>query len=237
MKIHYIQHVPFENPGSILVWAAQRGHEVSRTLVYAGEKLPRPENVDWLVVMGGPMNIYEDALYPWLVEEKSFIKESIGCGKVVLGLCLGAQLIADAIGGTVTKNFVKEIGWHTVTMTDDARASSLFSFLGGESVVFQWHGDTFSVLPSGATVLAKSGVCAHQAFVYKKRVFGFQFHLECTQEGIEGLVANGADELVPSDNVQTAGEILAHPEYITQDNEWMGTLLSNLERQWMVGSI
>jgi GMP synthase-like glutamine amidotransferase len=237
MKIHYIQHVPFENPGSILVWAAQKGHEASCTLVYAGEKLPLVESFDWLVVMGGPMNIYEDALYPWLAEEKAFIKESIDGGKVVLGLCLGAQLIADAIGGAVTKNPVKEIGWHSVTMTDDARASSLFSFLGGEPVVFQWHGDTFGVLPSGATVLAKSGVCAYQAFVYKKRVFGFQFHLENTLESIANLIANCESELVPSAYVQTAGEILAHPEYIVQDNEWMGTLLSNLEKEWRQGSI
>lgn len=237
MKIHYVQHVPFENPGRILSWAAQKGHRVSCTRVYANEALPEIAAFDWLVVMGGPMNIYEESLYPWLAAEKAFIRRAIDGKKVVLGLCLGGQLIADVIGGKVTGNRVKEIGWHTITLTAAAKSSPLFSYLPASPVVFQWHGDTFGDLPESATLLARSEACDHQAFVYKKRVFGFQYHLENTAEIIAGLVANCGDELVPSAYVQTAEEILGHPECVRQDNEWMDTFLSNLEKQYEEGSV
>lgn len=237
MKIHYLQHVPFENPGSVLDWAAKNGHEVTGTQMYKDEPFPRQEAFDWLFVMGGPMNIYEEDKYPWLSKEKSFIKESIAYGKVIIGLCLGGQLIADVLGGKVTKNRHSEIGWFPVKLSEQARESYLFSFFPPEPIVFQWHGDTFSTLPACAELLAMSEACENQAFVYQKRVFGFQYHLENTQEIIDALIENCADEMVPGTYVQSAQEVLAHPEYIKLDNEWMDTFLTRLEQLYNEGKI
>lgn len=230
MRLHYLQHVPFEDPGSILAWARNNGHTVSQTLLFEGEQLPQPADFDWLVVMGGPMNIYEEDRYPWLAGEKLFIKQAIEDKKIVLGLCLGGQLIADVIGGQVTKNPDKEIGWFPVRLSDEARKSPLFSFFPPEPVVFEWHGDTFSSLPEEAIVVAENNACAHQAFVYRNRVFGFQFHLENTLPIIEGLVKHCRDEMVPDQYVQTPEELLSHPEYIEQDNCWMEQFLTLLNQ-------
>jgi GMP synthase-like glutamine amidotransferase len=237
MRIHYLQHVSFENPGSILVWAQNNGHEVSKTLLYQDEALPAQSDFDWLVVMGGPMNIYEEEDYPWLLREKSFIQAAIAGGKVVIGLCLGGQLIADVIGGQVTKNHCREIGWFPVRFSEAARKSPLFSFFPPEPMVFQWHGDTFSVLPEEAELVAANEACGHQAFVYRGRVFGFQFHLENTLPIIAGLVDNCRAEMIPDRYVQTPEQLLAHPEYIRQDNEWMRIFLTRLFTLYEEGTL
>jgi GMP synthase-like glutamine amidotransferase len=237
MRLHYIQHVPFENPGSILAWADRNGFDIACTRVYADAGFPPQNAFDWLVVMGGPMNIYEEERYPWLVDEKRFIGETIQNEKVVIGLCLGGQLIADVLGGKVTKNAQREIGWFTVRMTETAKQHPLFRFFPENPVVFQWHGDTFSTLPKEAELLASSAACAHQAFVYRNRVFGFQYHLENTEEIIRGLIDNCGDELIVADTVQTAEELLAHPEYIAQDNVWMTEFLSRLLDTYRKGAL
>lgn len=230
MRLHYFQHVPFENPGSILTWAAKNECAITATHFYRQDPLPDVADFDWLVVMGGPMNIYEETEYPWLIAEKALIRESIAAGKVVIGLCLGAQLIADVIGGEVTQNPVKEIGWFPVQLSAEARQSPLFSFFPASPVVFQWHGDTFSSLAPEAQMIASSEACANQAFIYRRRVFGFQYHLENTQEIIDGLIANCGAEMIPGRYVQSAAEVLAHPEYIAQDNAWMDQFLTELKR-------
>ena len=104
MRIHYLQHVPFEDLANIEKWAENRGHEVSKTLLFSGDGLPKLDKFDWLIIMGGPMNIYEHSKYPWLIKEKKFIGDVINDGKVVLGICLGAQLMADVLGGRVFRN-------------------------------------------------------------------------------------------------------------------------------------
>ncbi|MBP2665449.1 MAG: Glutamine amidotransferase type 1 [Firmicutes bacterium] len=230
MRLHYFQHVPFENPGSILTWAAKNDCAITATHFYRHDPLPALDDFDWLVVMGGPMNIYEEAEHPWLITEKAFIRESIAAGKVVIGLCLGAQLIADVIGGKVTQNPAKEIGWFPVQLSAQAGQSPLFSFFPASPVVFQWHGDTFSILPPEAELIATSEACANQAFIYRRRVFGFQYHLENTQEIIDGLIANCGAEMIPGCYVQSAAEVLSHPEYIAQDNEWMDLFLTQLNK-------
>jgi GMP synthase-like glutamine amidotransferase len=237
MRIHYLQHVPFENPGSILVWADKNGCQVTSTQLYNQAILPKQQDFDWLVVMGGPMNIYEEEKFPWLAAEKIFIRESIDAGKVVIGLCLGGQLIADVIGGKVTRNPCQEIGWLTVRLSEEVRLSPLFSFFPATPVVFQWHGDTFSVLPEEARCIAESDACKHQAFVYRKRVFGFQYHMENTAEIIVGLIENCRDEMVPGAYVQTPEELLSHPEYIEQDNQWMDMFLTRLENMYQKGEL
>ncbi|MCL6456795.1 MAG: type 1 glutamine amidotransferase [Gorillibacterium sp.] len=231
MKLHYLQHIPLENPGSILAWAKDKGYSLTHTQFFNHEPLPAQQDFDWLVIMGGPMNIYEEYLHPWLTEEKAFIRQAIDAGKVVLGICLGSQLIADVIGGKVTTNPLPEIGWFPIRWTDEAQQSSLFSFFPKETMVFQWHYDTFSSLPPEAKVIAESDACRYQAYVYRDRVFGFQFHLENTPELLEGLLSECANEMKPAAYVQSPAEVMTHPEYIKQSNEWMSTFLSQLEAQ------
>ena len=230
MRLHYLQLVPFENIGSILTWANENDCSVTGTHFYNDEILPKQEEYDWLVVMGGPMNIHDEGNYPWLTNEKLFIREAIDSGKVVIGICLGAQLIADIIGGNVTKNSYLEIGWFPVRLSSDARSNSLFSFFPSHPMVFEWHVDTFESLPEDAVCIAENDACSHQAFVYKRKVFGFQFHLENTQEIIENLVKHCKDEIVPGSFVQTQEELLSHQEYIKEDNQWMDMFLTRLKR-------
>jgi len=230
MRIHYLQHVPFENPGSILEWAKANSCVVSSTQLYKDEALPEVNKFDWLVVMGGPMNIYQDDQYRWLKAEKELIKAAIERDKVVIGICLGSQLIADIIGAKVVQNKQKEIGWFPISFSETAKASPLFGFFPENPMVFHWHGDTFVNLPAAATVIAASAACENQAFVYKKRVFGFQFHLENTLPIIKDLIANCGDEMIPDDFVQLPEEVLSHPEYIADDNRWMAAFLSQLKQ-------
>ncbi|MBV9468373.1 MAG: type 1 glutamine amidotransferase, partial [Abitibacteriaceae bacterium] len=143
MRIHSFQHVPFEGLASIEAWATSRGHTLSASKFYNSEPLPQIEEIDWLIVMGGPMNIYEENKYPWLVPEKHFIKQAIDRQKPVLGICLGAQLIADVLGAKVTRNPSVEIGWFPIQLTAAALNSPLFSFLPSQFPVLHWHGDTF----------------------------------------------------------------------------------------------
>jgi GMP synthase-like glutamine amidotransferase len=229
MRIHYLQHVPFENPGSILTWAKNNNYVLTNTRLYEKDPFPQQQDFDWLVVMGGPMNIYDEENYPWLAVEKEFIREAVASGKVIIGLCLGGQLIADVIGGKVTQNPEKEIGWFPIRLSEEARSSPLFSFFPQQPVVFQWHGDTFSILPEDAKCIAENDACRHQAFIYRKRVFGFQYHMENTLSIIEGLVENCGGEMIPGVYVQTPEEVLAHPEYIEQNNQWMDMFLTQLD--------
>lgn len=231
MRIHYLQHISLEHPGSILDWAAKKGHRLTHTRFYEGDSLPEPEEFDWLVIMGGPMNIYEEDGYPWLAAEKRLIRESIGAGKTVLGICLGSQLIADVIGGKVTANSYPEIGWLAVRWNEEAAKEPLFAGFPSESVVFHWHYDTFSMLPPEAKVLATSEACPHQAFILGDRVIGFQFHLENTAQLLQGYVEESGGELVKSAYVQTPEELLAHPEYVAQCNGWMAQFLDRLEER------
>jgi len=230
MRIHYLQHVPFENPGSILTWAHANDFEVTKTLMFQDDDLPDHDDYDWLVIMGGPMNIYDHENYHWLVKEKLFIRAAIDSGKLVIGLCLGGQLIADIIGGEVTRNNQLEIGWFPIRFKGSDKSSAFFSFLPDEPTVFHWHGDTFSKLPENAECIAKSDACDNQAFIYKERVFGFQFHLETTEKIISDLLLNCADEMIPGPFVQSKSEIL-NSENINQTNNWMDEFLNKLKDQ------
>lgn len=123
----YLQHVPFEDLVNVTVWAKEKGHSVSGTSLFKGEEFPDVREFDWLIALGGLMNVYEEGRYPWLIREKLFIKRAIKRGKIVLGICLGAQLIADVLGGLVYKNDYKEIGWFPVELTQEALKSRIFS--------------------------------------------------------------------------------------------------------------
>lgn len=211
MRIHCLKHVPFEGPAGIGDWATAKGHTIAITPLFEQGELPQLVDLDWLVVMGGPMGVGDEALYPWMAAEKRFIRDAMGAGKVIVGVCLGAQLIADALGARVYRNAHKEIGWLPIELTEQGRGSGLLASLPRRLEVFQWHGDTFD-LPDGAILLARSKACEHQAFLYEGRVLGLQFHLESTPASVADLVSNCADEIVPGTYVQDAERMLAATE-------------------------
>jgi GMP synthase-like glutamine amidotransferase len=193
MRLHVIQHVPFEGPALIGDWAQERGHEVTTRLALA-EEFPAPDSVDLLAVMGGPMGADEDAAYPWLRAEKRFVAEAIAAGCRVLGVCLGAQIVAEVIGGRVRRNDRREIGWYPVWPTEAGRAESLLSDWDGPRIVGHWHGDTFD-LPAGLEALLSSEVTPNQGFVFDERVVGLQCHLEWTRDALAELADACAEEL------------------------------------------
>lgn len=206
----------------------EQGHQLSATHLYLGQALPPLDTLDWLIVMGGPMGVYDEAVHPWLVEEKKYIRQAIDSGKIVLGICLGAQLIADVLGAKVSKNRYREIGWFPVKRTAESK-SSLFGKVFPESMsVFHWHGDTFDI-PAGAVLLASSEACRNQAFSIDDRIVGLQFHLETTPDSAKALIENGRDELDGSRYVQTEASILSDASRFSKINDVMQTLLLKLE--------
>lgn len=227
-RIHYLQHVPFEDLGCIETWAVQKGHRLSSTKYFETDHLPELTEFEWLIVMGGPMGVYDDEKYTWLKSEKEFIQKSIQAGKTVLGICLGAQLIASALGANVYPNGEKEIGWFPLLPASEVTQNPLPGLVGEAITVFHWHGDTFD-LPEGAVGLASSEACRNQAFQFGGNVIGLQFHLEVTEKSVERLIANCADELVDSTYTQAAGEMLANLHYVSHLNKRMCELLDGLE--------
>ena len=230
MHIHYLQHVPFEGLGSIEGELTGRGHQLTSTQLYKDEPLPAADNIDWLIIMGGPMGIFDESEYPWLQQEKDFIRQVIEAGKIVLGICLGAQLIAAALGAKVYKNRYREIGWFNINRHPAAGDTLLASAIPVQAEVFHWHGDTFDI-PAGAKPLAFSVACPNQGFILDNRVVGFQFHLETTPETAQLLIKHCRDELDGSPYVQTERELLADPRKFMQINQIMAKILDTLEKQ------
>lgn len=227
MNVHYLQHVPFEGLGSIEDWVRRGEHEIGATRLYRDERLPPVEDIEVLIVMGGPMNIYEEAAYPWLTAEKRFIERAIAADCRILGICLGAQLVADVLGAKVFANADKEIGWFPVETTGAASTSDLFATFPQQLEVFHWHGDTFDI-PPGSVHIARSAGCANQAYVYDERVVGLQFHLETNPASARQLIANCGDEMVGGRYVQTSKQILEDPRRFDTINRMMHELLDRI---------
>lgn len=224
MRIHWLQHVDYESLGCIGPALARRGDALSCTRLYADDPLPDPAGIDALIVMGGPMNIYEEDAHPWLRRERSWIAQVIAARRRVLGICLGAQLVADALGAPVTRNAQTEIGWWPVTLNDAGRRSPLLKGLPERFTAFHWHGDTFAI-PAGATPLMSSEACAHQAFEHGGRVLALQFHLEVTAADAHRWYGHGHPP--PAPYVQAADEVLHRYEDFADNNRLMLRLLEN----------
>ncbi len=207
MKIHAVIHGTSDGLGTLAAWAAARGHDVTETHLYRGESLPALEGVDFIIVMGGAMNIYQHRDHPWLVAEKLWLAAAIAARKRVLGVCLGAQLTADVLGGKVWQNAEKEIGWWPVRLVE---RPALLAAFPDEATVFHWHGDTFT-LPPGATRVMESDACANQAFVFGDRVVALQFHLEVAPETVAAFITGGESEIQPAAHVQSPAQILRGP--------------------------
>lgn len=223
-KIHCLQHVPFEGPGHIETWAASKGYSISYTRFYQNDPLPAEKDFDCLLVMGGPMGVYDEAAYPWLADEKKFIRESIGLQKKVLGICLGAQLIAEVCGARVYANPKKEIGWFPVAVTDSLQS---YGIPASNMTVFHWHGDTFD-LPPHAINHVTSAACKHQLFTIGQHVMGIQFHFEATAKTIQGMLENCGDELSVRDTyIQTKEEIARHYNHCKRSNEALDKILNS----------
>jgi GMP synthase-like glutamine amidotransferase len=206
MNLHVFQHVDFEGPGRIATWALDRGHSIITTRFYRGDPLPKVEAVDGLIIMGGPMNIYESEQYPWLISEKQFIAQFVQTGRPVFGVCLGAQLLSDVLGGKVFPHRLREIGWADVDFTAEALAH--FPFLPQSIPVLHWHGDTYT-LPPGARRIAQNEWCKEQAFLWKEQVLALQFHLEAASDECgQFLRFSGSDLAKAGPRVQTAGAIV-----------------------------
>ncbi|TAN41005.1 MAG: type 1 glutamine amidotransferase [Nitrospirae bacterium] len=227
MKVHVLQHVPFEGLGSIASWLKDRKAETTFTRFYASPALPLLGGLDLVIAMGGPMSVNDETALPWLRPEKQFVRDAVAQGIPVLGVCLGAQLIAIALGSRVYRNPQKEIGWFPIEQTHCPAEAFHFP---EKCMVFHWHGETFD-LPAGAVRLAKSAACENQAFQIGRYVIGLQFHLETTLESATSILVNCADELSPGPYIQTEATLrAAPPAAYAEINALMDKVLSYLTR-------
>jgi GMP synthase-like glutamine amidotransferase len=225
LKVHWFQHVPFEGLGSIQEWLAARRAQVGVSRFFDRPVLPGLDEVDLLIIMGGPMSVNDEKEHPWLRGEKEFAARAIRQGTPVLGICLGAQLIASALGAAVRRSAAAEIGWHAVQ-----RAGSdggLADCLPKEFLPFHWHGETFE-LPQGARKIARSAACENQAFTVGDRVIALQFHLEATPASARALVESCGADLVPGRYIQTQEQILGSPRKFERINSLMAGVLDAL---------
>ncbi|WP_064093049.1 type 1 glutamine amidotransferase [Rossellomorea aquimaris] len=221
MRIHYLQHVPFENLGFINDWADENECTTTKTAVFNGEAFPTLDHIDVLIVLGGPMSVCNETDFPWMKEEKEFIHSAIKANIKVIGICMGAQLIASLLGARVYKSPSEEIGWHTIKLKKEH-----WPFLTGskEFLAMQWHSDTFD-LPQGTLLLAESEACPHQAFLYQKHVLCLQFHLEFTRD-IVRMVAENEGELSSGPYIQDPAFILSQDQYFEESKKVLSGLLN-----------
>jgi GMP synthase-like glutamine amidotransferase len=225
VNVHVVQHAPFEGLGSIGTWLDERRARIGWTRLYARDPLPVPDGIDLLIVLGGPMSVNDEARLPWLVAEKQALRDCIARGVPVLGVCLGAQLIASALGARVVRAPQPEIGWFPVEAVPTPEGTLR---LPERCSVFHWHGETFD-LPAGALRLARSAVCENQAFQVERHVIALQFHLEMTRGGARAMVENCGAELVPGPYVQSERELRAVPVAgYAETNALMGDVLEYL---------
>lgn len=226
MKIHYFQHVPYESLGYIESWLNEKGHSFSSTKFYLDHfQIPAINQIDALILMGGPMSVRDENRFPWLKEEKGFIKKCIQANKKILGICLGAQLIADCLEEPVTKAENKEIGWFKVSVTNETSQVKWFHELFlNDPVVFHWHRE-MSRVGNKSSNLLRSEANPNQAFIFQNNCIGLQFHVEVTERLLDQMLQNSANELDPEKYVQSKNTILEGKKYIPGCNKIMAEIL------------
>jgi GMP synthase - Glutamine amidotransferase domain len=204
MNILAFRHFDFDDTSAFSEWAQWGGHQLK--IVNPAFELDKKwlESTDLLLILGGPMSVYQEEAYPWLAAEKRFVKSAMEQGIKIIGICLGAQMLAEILGAKVYRHSIKEIGWHRIERTGEEHP--WLQQMPGEFHSFQWHGDTFD-LPEGATLLARSEACGHQAFAYGNDVLALQFHLETTPACMEQMLTRWAGELIEAPYIQSAAEI------------------------------
>ncbi len=216
MNIHFLQHVPFEGLGALENWVNRPGNKVTSTRLYEDTKLPFVELFDLLIILGGPMSVHDEDRYRFLVAEKVLIKRALEKGKKVIGICLGAQLIAEVIGGHVSLNTEQEIGWFPVSLSNEALSHPCFKDVSSTIDAFHWHGEFFSI-PENCTPIGKTDACSTQGFIWKNQALALQFHLEITTQGIDGLIRNCSEDLNDGTFVQDSSQLL-RPDLIEKTN-------------------
>jgi len=233
MRLHLLEH-ELDEPThtNIIIWAEEKGYEITRTYVCNMEELPSIHDLDWLVVMGGAPHAWEEEKNPWLPSERRFISEALESGKIILGLCLGAQVLADVLGGQVFPTEQEEIGWHPVSLTPEGKGSFLFKNVPKTFVTYHWHSDQFS-LPPGCTNLAVSDPTPTQAFISEGRpAVGLQFHPEFTKEMVRYFCDECGDGWEPGPFVAGKEATLAETERMPDTYWLMETLLDNMDREF-----
>jgi GMP synthase-like glutamine amidotransferase len=225
MRIAVLQHVEFEGPAAVADWAAARAVPLGVFHLYRNATLPSLSDFDMLTVMGGPMSANDEARLGWLGPEIALVREAIAAEKTVLGICLGAQIIARALGARVYLGSAKEIGWFPVQRT--AGSHPFFDGLPGSFTSFHWHGETFD-LPREAKLLAKSKITETQAFAVGQRVLGIQFHMEATEQSVRALLKGAAQEIGHGVFEQQPGTILAGLKHCASLRPLLDTVLGRL---------
>jgi len=223
-------HVPFEGPGLIADWIREKNHSLDYTRFYEDDFLPAASEIDMLVIMGGPMDVFDFHIHPWMQDEIEWVAEFIKTRKPVLGICLGAQIIAASLGVDVCPGKEKEIGWHNLQFLPSLGDFRIWKDLPGTRKVFHWHRDTFPI-PKGATCIASSQAFPNQGFIYNKQVLALQFHLEVTPQSVKDLVEHCRNELVPGPYIQTEKEIMGRSNYYETNRELLFQLLEYLGNQ------
>ncbi|OHA17731.1 MAG: GMP synthase [Candidatus Taylorbacteria bacterium RIFCSPHIGHO2_01_FULL_46_22b] len=233
MKIHFVTHESFESPAAIETWAKKKGCEMTYTRLYNGDTFPTECNFDFLVVMGGPQSpatTLEECSHFDAKKEIAFIKKAIKEKKILLGVCLGAQFIGEALGAHFDHSPHREIGVFPLTLTEDGKQDPIFSTFPVKFMVGHWHGDMPGLTPE-SQVLAMSEGCPRQIVRYTPKIWGFQCHFEFTPEAIEGMIQNNADELEKYKNlpfIQTA-EVLRKCDY-SEMNKFLFSFLDQVSK-------
>ena len=224
MKVLIIQHVDFENPGYFRnLFEAMNAEIAYLNFFEAGYRIT--QEFDLLLIMGGPMNIYEEEKYPWLKEEKALSRNALEKKKMIIGVCLGSQLIADALGKRIYRIPSREIGWFPVRKTHE----EVLNFLPEYATVFHWHGESYDI-PEACTAFYGTDLTPNQSFLFDNRVLALQFHMEMTPEGAEMLIENCRDELDGTSYVMSPEMIMEGFSRYRESNKKM---LRNLVN-WLV---
>ena len=226
MRIHCLQHASFEGLAAIEGWTGEKRHTVNYTRLYLNEPFPAADEFDMLIVMGGPMSFDDYDTCTWLHDETTFIKKAIDAGKKVLGICLGSQLIANAIDGSAKHGKVKEIGWYPVSFENLEKYTGLDAF-PNRFMTFHWHGDTFDI-PAGATRIASSEATPNQGYIYKNNVIGLQFHFEMTKTSLEELIERCKDDLTKGPWVQGEEDIKKGFDNLEANNRLLWKIMDYL---------
>jgi len=233
MRLHLLEHDPIEiQRNNIITWAEKKGYAVRRTDVSTGAKIPAKNDFDWLIVLGGSQHAWEERKHPWLIREKRFISEILSADKIILGICFGAQLLAEVLGGRVFPNEKEEIGWYSIRLSPEGKQSFLFRNVPETFLTFHWHSDHFS-LPRGCTVLAYSAPTPYQAYTHKDhRIAGLQFHPEYTVEMVKFFADECGHEWKKDQYVAGKEAVLSKSEKIPETYWLMEQLLDNMEREF-----
>ncbi len=227
MHIHYFQHDHFEDLGFIADWATEHNFTTSVTRFDIKQEFPSHDEYDWLVVLGGKMGVYESDQYDWITPEIEFIRAAIQKGKIVIGICLGSQMVANALGAKVYKNTEPEMGFFPITFNSDARKDSIFKHFPAELNSMHMHFDIFD-LPTGAICMASSEVTPCQAFRYGENVFALQFHFEVTEANAANFIQEITPEIVMGRLVQQPPEMLQNIGFCKFNNQVFAKMLNDI---------